>query len=36
MSKYLDSSIANIFDKLVVKSKYLAKIITFLISNKII
>ena len=36
MSKHLISSIANFYKKIFIKSKYLARILNFLETNKII
>ena len=35
MPKYLNSFTANFFQKISIKFKYLARIINFLISNKV-
>lgn len=36
MSKYLSSLIANIFEKMLIKVKYLTKIVILLINEKVI
>ena len=36
MPKYLDSFITNFLENMLAKSKYLAKTVIFLVSNKII